>query len=145
MTIVGAGGAGDAGAQQPAQRHAAVDDHLGVELDRPATDERRHVLDRELDSGQLGGPAALELFDRVEDQLVELLAAGPVARDDPRGQLAAQPAPATIAVRTAPGAAPGRRGLTHAREPTARRATRPRRRSTQKPGERGRPGARVRT
>ena len=42
----------------------------------PARD-RRHVLDGELDAGQLGRPAALELLDRVEHEVVELL--GPAA------------------------------------------------------------------
>ena len=59
------------------QRHAAVVEHVGVVHDLVGAGvlHPRHVLDRELDAGQLALPAALDVLDGVEHQVVELLGA----------------------------------------------------------------------
>src|SRR5687767_15789911 len=80
------------GGQHAGQRNAAVVEHVGVEDDlvRAGVLDPRDVLDGELHAGQLALPAALDVLDGVQDQVVELL--GPAARQRHLGrdQAAAQ-------------------------------------------------------
>src|SRR3954447_24889724 len=66
--------------QDAGQRHAAVVEDVGVQDDLVGVGvlDPRHVLDGEFDAGELPLPPALEVLDRVEDEVVELL--GPTAR-----------------------------------------------------------------
>ena len=57
----------------------------------------RHVLDRELDLGELVAPTALEMLDRVEDEIVEALRTAAVARDRGQRQRAARTPSAAVA------------------------------------------------
>ena len=95
--------------QHPGQRHAAVVEHVGVEDDLVGAGvvDPRHVLDGELDAGQLPLPAALEVLDRVEDQVVELLGPAAGQRDLGRHQAAAQAAAVAVAAGAAPGGGVG--------------------------------------
>ena len=104
--------------QHPGQRHAAVVEDVGVQDDVVGAGvlDPRHVLDGELDPGQLPLPAALELLDRVEHEVVELLGAAAGQRHLGGHQATAQAATVSVAAGSA-----GRRGgrLMIDGEPTA--------------------------
>lgn len=59
-------------------------------------DELRDLLDRELDAGQLGLPAGLELRDRLEYMIIKLLGPAAVQRNAGRNQQPAQAAPVPV-------------------------------------------------
>ncbi|WP_322756640.1 hypothetical protein, partial [Frankia sp. Cas3] len=63
------------------------------------SEDRRHgrdVLDRELDVGQFGGPAVLEVLDGVQDEVVEPFAAAAIGGDLRREEDTTQAAPAPV-------------------------------------------------
>ena len=112
------------GREHPGQRDAAVVEHVGVQHDLVGTGvvDPRHVLDGELDAGELALPAPLDVLHRVEHEVVELLRAGAGERHLGRDEASSQATAVSVAA-GGPGTAGGR--ATHlGAEPTTRGAVR---------------------
>src|SRR4051812_1558209 len=71
-------------------------------LRRRPLGERRHVLDRELDIGELPAPSVVQVLDGIEDEVVEHL--GPGSRERYAGghEWTAQPAAVPVPPPTSP-------------------------------------------